>query len=275
MAGRASAVRDRSEGQSEGSVRLIAGLPLDAASEARFVRFGHGPAGEDRVERGAEARSVHGLGVAGSARVELAPVGEFLIPVEEEEVGRAPRVEGSGDFLGLVEEVGETPAGLGGLLGHFGRRVGGVRLGVVGVDRDDRDSAFVVVAKLGDDYEGRVSIIAINANNTETHPADAPPKMTEKAAEARWSFPYLFDETQEVARAFDARCTPDFFLFDGDQKLAYRGQLDASRPSNAEPVDGSSLRPALDAVLAGRPVPEPHEPSLGCGIKWKPGNEPN
>ena len=130
------------------------------------------------------------------------------------------------------------------------------------------------LAALGDDYADRVSVIAINANNTETHPADAPPKMTEKAAEAGWSFPYLFDETQDVAQAFDARCTPDFFLFDGDHKLAYRGQLDASRPSNAIPVDGSSLRPALDAVLAGNAVPEPHEPSLGCGIKWKPGNEP-
>lgn len=128
---------------------------------------------------------------------------------------------------------------------------------------------------LGEDYEGRVSIVAINANNAETHPADAPPKMTEKAAEARWVFPYLYDESQAVAQAFDARCTPDFFLFDGDQKLAYRGQLDASRPSNAEPVDGASLRAALDAVLAGEPAPEPQTPSLGCGIKWKPGNEPS
>ncbi len=131
------------------------------------------------------------------------------------------------------------------------------------------------LAALGDDYQGRVSIIAINANNPETHPADAPAKMTEKAAEAGWSFPYLFDESQAVARSFDARCTPDFFLFNGEHTLAYRGQLDDSRPSNAEPVNGASLRAALDAVIAGDPAPEQQQPSIGCGIKWKPGNEPS
>ena len=131
------------------------------------------------------------------------------------------------------------------------------------------------LAAIGRDYADRVSVIAINANNAETHPADAPDKMTEKSAEAGYGFPYLFDESQAVARSFDARCTPDFFLFSADRKLVYRGELDASRPSNPEPVNGSSLRAALDASLAGQPSPEPQLPSLGCGIKWKPGNEPS
>tara|TARA_Y100001933_G_scaffold249756_1_gene285152 strand:- start:386 stop:949 length:564 start_codon:yes stop_codon:yes gene_type:complete len=130
------------------------------------------------------------------------------------------------------------------------------------------------LAALARDYQDRVPMIAINANNPETHPDDAPAKMTEKAREAGYPFPYLFDESQAVAHAFHARCTPDFFLFDADRKLAYRGQLDESRPSNPTPVTGSDLRTALDAVLAGSPVPEPHQPSIGCGIKWKPGNEP-
>ena len=130
------------------------------------------------------------------------------------------------------------------------------------------------LAALGTDYAGRLSIIAINSNDSQTHPADAPAKMTEKATQAGYTFPYLFDESQETAHAFRARCTPDFFLFDASRHLVYRGQLDPSRPSNAEPVDGRDLRDAIDALLAGNPIPEPQLPSLGCGIKWKPGNEP-
>lgn len=130
------------------------------------------------------------------------------------------------------------------------------------------------LASLGSDYTGRVSILAINANDTQTHPADAPENMATKAKSAGYPFPYLFDESQSVAHAFAARCTPDFFLFDAGRRLAYRGQLDASRPSNDEPVTGKDMRAALDALLAGTPIPEPQTPSLGCGIKWKPGNEP-
>jgi thiol-disulfide isomerase/thioredoxin len=130
------------------------------------------------------------------------------------------------------------------------------------------------LAALGRDYADRVSIVAINANNPETHPDDAPAKMTEKAAEAGYPFPYLFDETQETAQAFSARCTPDFFLFGADRRLAYRGQLDGSRPSNDTPVTGGDLRAALDGVLEGAGAPTTQHPSLGCGIKWKPGNAP-
>jgi thiol-disulfide isomerase/thioredoxin len=131
------------------------------------------------------------------------------------------------------------------------------------------------LAALGRDYADRVTMLAVNANDTATHPDDAPAKMTEKAREAGYAFPYLFDESQGVAGAFSARCTPDFFLFDADRALAYRGQLDSSRPSNPIPVTGEDLRAAIDAVLAGGSPPGPQRPSLGCGIKWKPGNEPS
>jgi len=130
------------------------------------------------------------------------------------------------------------------------------------------------LAALGRDYGDRVAIVAINSNNIDTHPADAPPKMTEFAKRNGFTFPYLFDESQEVARAYHAACTPDFFLFDTDRALAYRGQLDDSRPDSGVPVTGTDLRAALDAVLAGKPAPEPQRPSMGCNIKWKPGNEP-
>lgn len=131
------------------------------------------------------------------------------------------------------------------------------------------------LAALGRDYAGKITLLAINANDPASHPADAPAKMTEKAREAGYPFPYLFDETQSVAQAFAARCTPDFFLFDAKHQLAYRGQLDGSRPSNPTPVTGTDLRAAVDALLAGQPVPEPQTPSLGCGIKWRAGNEPS
>ncbi|MHC4990999.1 MAG: thioredoxin family protein [Planctomycetota bacterium] len=127
------------------------------------------------------------------------------------------------------------------------------------------------LANLGREYQQRgVGIVAINSNDVENYPDDSPEKMAEEARDAGYSFPYLFDETQEVARGFDAACTPDLFLYDASHKLVYRGQLDDSRPRNDEPVDGHDLRAALDAVLAGEPVPEDQKPSIGCNIKWKP-----
>jgi peroxiredoxin len=119
-----------------------------------------------------------------------------------------------------------------------------------------------------------VAMVAISSNDVAAYPADSPQAMAAEAARQGWAFPYLYDETQEVAQAYRAACTPDFFLFDGDRRLVYRGQLDASRPGNGLPVTGADLRAAVDAVLAGRPVAEDQRPSLGCNIKWKPGNEP-
>jgi hypothetical protein len=107
-----------------------------------------------------------------------------------------------------------------------------------------------------------------------THPADSPEQMVHEAEDRGYPFPYLYDESQEVAKDYHAACTPDFFLFDAGKKLVYRGQLDASRPGNDIPVTGADLRAAIDAVLAGRPVATEQRPSLGCNIKWKPGNEP-
>jgi peroxiredoxin len=131
------------------------------------------------------------------------------------------------------------------------------------------------LAKMGRDYQDKgVAIIAISSNNVETHAADGPDIMAEEAKSAGYSFPYLYDESQAVAKAYQAACTPDFFLFDGDQKLVYRGQLDDSRPNNGLPVTGSDLRAALDAVIAGSPVSSEQKSSMGCNIKWKPGNEP-
>ena len=131
------------------------------------------------------------------------------------------------------------------------------------------------LARLGGEYTARgVGIVAIGSNDVAAYPADGPAAMRSERAEAGYVFPYLYDETQDVAAAYHAACTPDFFLFDGDRRLVYRGQLDDSRPGNDVPVTGADLRAALDAVLAGEPVPEPQRPSLGCNIKWKPGNEP-
>lgn len=130
------------------------------------------------------------------------------------------------------------------------------------------------LARLGRDYADSVSIVAINSNNTETHPDDAPEKMTEKARQAGYPFAYLFDESQETAKAYKAACTPDFYLFDANRRLVYRGQLDDSRPNSGQPVTGSDLRAAIEAVLAGEPVSSDQKPSIGCSIKWKPGNEP-
>jgi thiol-disulfide isomerase/thioredoxin len=114
-----------------------------------------------------------------------------------------------------------------------------------------------------------VGVVAINSNDFIAYPADSPELMREESREAGYTFPYLVDESQEVARAFAAACTPDFYLFDAGGKLVYRGQLDESRPGNGVPVTGRDLRLALDCLLAGSPVPEKQSPSLGCNIKWK------
>ncbi len=131
------------------------------------------------------------------------------------------------------------------------------------------------LARFGQDYQdANVGIVAISSNDPATHPEDAPDSLAEEAREAGYTFPYLYDESQEVAKAYTAACTPDFFLFDGDRALVYRGQFDDSRPSNGLPVTGESLRAAVGALLEGRPVPEDQRPSLGCSIKWRAGNEP-
>jgi peroxiredoxin len=113
-----------------------------------------------------------------------------------------------------------------------------------------------------------VAFVAINSNSVVSHPQDGPAHMNKLAKELHWEFPYLFDASQDVARAFDAACTPDFYVFDGALKLAYRGQLDDARPSNPKPVNGLDVRAALDAILAGKPVSEDQKPSVGCNIKW-------
>ena len=132
------------------------------------------------------------------------------------------------------------------------------------------------LARLGKDYQPQgLGLVAISANNAASHPYDAPDKLREMAEQVGFIFPFLYDETQAIAKAYKAACTPDFFLFDGETKLVYRGQLDDSRPGNDQPVTGKDLRAAIDLVLAGKPVPPEQKPSIGCNIKWKPGNEPN
>jgi peroxiredoxin len=131
------------------------------------------------------------------------------------------------------------------------------------------------LARLGRDYAPHgVDMVAISSNDVSTHPQDGPAFMKKFAAKNGFVFPYLYDESQDVAKAYGAACTPDFFLFDGDKRLVYRGQLDEARPGKPAPVDGSDLRAALDAVLAGRSVPPEQRPSMGCSIKWKAGNAP-
>ncbi len=132
------------------------------------------------------------------------------------------------------------------------------------------------LAQLAKDYSAKgVAMVGISSNDVANYPADSPAKMAEEAKAAGYIFPYLYDESQEVAKAYRAACTPDIYLFDGDQRLAYRGQLDDSRPGSNVPVTGKDLRAAIDAVLAGRPVSANQKPSIGCNIKWKPGNEPD
>jgi peroxiredoxin len=131
------------------------------------------------------------------------------------------------------------------------------------------------LAQLARDYVSRgVAVVGISSNDVENYPQDSPPKMAEEAKAAGYIFPYLYDETQEVAKAYRAACTPDLYLFDAEQRLAYRGQFDDSRPGNNVPVTGKDMRAALDALLAGKPVPANQKASIGCNIKWKPGNEP-
>ena len=123
---------------------------------------------------------------------------------------------------------------------------------------------------LGADYAGKpIAIVAISSNDAVTHPDDSPAGLRQQAKENGFVFPYLYDESQAVARAYKAACTPDPYLFDADFKLVYRGQYDASRPGNGVPVTGKDLRAAIDAVLAGQPVPAEQKPSIGCNIKWK------
>jgi peroxiredoxin len=132
------------------------------------------------------------------------------------------------------------------------------------------------LAQLAKEYQAKgVAIVGINSNDVAAHPDDAPEKMAEEAKRRGYTFPYLFDETQAVAKAYRAACTPDFFLFDPSLRLVYRGQLDSSRPDSGVPVTGGDLRAALDAVLAGKAPADDQKPSIGCNIKWKAGNEPD
>jgi peroxiredoxin len=131
------------------------------------------------------------------------------------------------------------------------------------------------LARLAQEYQRRgVAVVGINSNDVANFPEDAPEKMAAEAKLRGYTFPYLFDETQCVAKAYQAACTPDFYVFDRKRELVYRGQMDSSRPGSGVPVSGEDLRTALDAVLAGLPVSEQQKPSLGCNIKWKEGSEP-
>jgi peroxiredoxin len=131
------------------------------------------------------------------------------------------------------------------------------------------------IAKIGKDYQNKkVGIVAISSNDPASYPDDAPDQLKEMAKRLDFRFPFCFDESQAVAKAYKAACTPDFYLFDAQQQLVYRGQLDDSRPGNNKPVTGRDLRAAIDAVVSGRPVDGLQKPSIGCSIKWKPGNAP-
>ena len=131
------------------------------------------------------------------------------------------------------------------------------------------------LARIGLDYMPKgVAMVGINSNDAATHPNDSPEQMIHEAEQRGYPFAYLFDETQDVGKAYGAACTPDFFLYDKSRKLVYRGQLDASRPGNNIPVTGADLRAALDAVLTGKSPPEKQIPGIGCNIKWRAGNEP-
>lgn len=132
------------------------------------------------------------------------------------------------------------------------------------------------LANIGKDYGNcGLGIVAISANDVANYPDDSPANLKAMAQELNFNFPVCYDESQAIAKAYTAACTPDFFLFGPQQKLVYRGQLDGSRPSNNVPVTGADLRQAIDAVLAGNPVSPNQTPSIGCNIKWKPGNQPN
>ena len=131
------------------------------------------------------------------------------------------------------------------------------------------------LARIADEYQARdIAFVGISSNDIASHPEDSPEMMKAEAAAQGYHFPYLFDETQNIAQKYRAACTPDFFLFDQDLRLVYRGQLDETRPKQGSQPHGKDLRAALDALLAGKPQPQPQRPSIGCNIKWKPGNEP-
>ncbi len=133
-----------------------------------------------------------------------------------------------------------------------------------------------VLAQVCREYQAQgVAVVAVSSNDSVAYPEDSPEQMAQEARDRGYTFPYLFDETQEVARAYGAACTPDFFLYDRNRKLAYRGQLDSSRPRSDIPVTGEDLTAAVRAVLAGQPAAPDQRPSLGCNIKWKPGCEPD
>ena len=132
------------------------------------------------------------------------------------------------------------------------------------------------LVELGKEFEAKgAGVVAISSNDVENYPDDSPEMMAKLALEAGFSFAYLYDEDQEIAKAYRAACTPDFFVFDQDRKLVYRGQLDDSRPGTDKPVTGRDVRMALEAVLSEKTVSPDQKPSAGCSIKWKPGNEPN
>jgi len=131
------------------------------------------------------------------------------------------------------------------------------------------------LSQLVREYQARgVAVVGISSNDALQFPDDGPEKMKQEARAAGYTFPYLYDEDQEVAKQYRAACTPDFFVFDKDRRLVYRGQMDDSRPNSGRPVTGKDLRVALDAVLAGRPAPADQKPSMGCNIKWKEKNAP-
>jgi peroxiredoxin len=134
--------------------------------------------------------------------------------------------------------------------------------------------ADVLAAVSGDLMDRGVAVFGISSNDVTTHPDDGPELMALEADRRGYRFPYLYDETQDVARAYHAACTPDFYVFDADHRLVYRGQFDSSRPANDDPVTGADLLAAVDAVLAGSPVADDQRPSLGCSIKWRAGEEP-
>jgi len=126
------------------------------------------------------------------------------------------------------------------------------------------------LVELANDYKNKgIGFVAISANDVINHPDDSPGLMTQVAKELKYPFPYLYDESQEIAKAYDAACTPDFFIYDNDLRLFYRGQLDDSRPGNEIPVTGKDIRHALDCVINNKPVPQEQRPSIGCNIKWK------
>ena len=132
------------------------------------------------------------------------------------------------------------------------------------------------LVSFGNDYrDADVSMVGISANDAKKYPGDAPDKLADMARRKGYAFPYLYDETQEVAKSYTAACTPDFFVFDSDRALVYRGQFDSARPSNSIPVTGSDLRAAVEAVLADQEVSPVQRPSIGCNIKWIPGQEPD